>query len=182
MSVQTTDAVIADGATQSRLPLVAALVIALTAAAAGAGRADSDQMTLGAERAADARRAVAAWLECGDCTDGELQAVATFGEAVVPSLAASLRDGPAPARRELLRRHLMRTYEQLKGRTKLTQEQYVERSTENYIAHYRVRAAEALGVIGGPHAKQALEDAVVEPYRDDVKRSIRAALARLQNR
>lgn len=120
-----------------------------------------------------------AWLDCGECSEGEQEAVVALGEAAVPSLVASLHDGPSPARREQLRRHLEESHARLKERSRTGTETYVQRYTENLVALHRVRAATALGVIGGPASRQALEDALAEPNRDDVKQSIRAALARL---
>jgi HEAT repeat protein len=131
------------------------------------------------ERAAEIRSIIVAWLECDECSEGELAAVVKLGQAAVPSLAASLRDGPSPARREQLRRHLEESHARLKDRSRTSAAVYVPRYTENLVALYRVRAARALSAIGGPVARQALEDALGQPYRDDVRQSIKAALTRL---
>src|SRR5207247_2437372 len=130
-------------------------------------------------RAAEARRTIVAWLECEECSSGELTAVLRLKERAVPTLVATLRDGPAPAKREQYRRHLVATYaavtanEAAAGRKLgLTEDQYVRTYEENYLALYRVRSATALGAIGGPQAKAALENAAAMSYRDDVRRAI----------
>ena len=71
------------------------------------------QGTLTPEQAAEARRTIIAWLECRQCIDGELEAVAVLGEVAVPSLIACLRGGPSLAIREILRHNLLATYRKL---------------------------------------------------------------------
>jgi hypothetical protein len=137
-------------------------------------------VTLTPEKSLVASRDIVTWLECEECVAGELEAVVRLDQTAVPSLVASLREGPPSARREVQRRHLALTYRRLK--LAMTEEQYVLRYVENYLALYRIRAAEALGAIGGPAATQALEDAAAEPFRDDVKAAVRAARTRLQKR
>jgi hypothetical protein len=157
-----------------------ALVVALVAAGCAAPAPPPPTPVMPPpERAAAIRSTVIAWLECEECTEGELEAVVKQGQVAVPTLAASLRDGPSPARREQLRRHLEESHGRVKDRTRTTAAVYVQRYTENFEALYRVRAARALGLIGGPAARQALEDAQRQPYRDDVRQSIKAAIARL---
>lgn len=167
-------------ATLLRWPRITITVIVLLAPACQTRMTADSVSMMTPEHAVAARRAIVAWLECEECADGELAAVVRLEQTAVPSLVASLRDGPPPARREAQRRHLVLTYRRLK--LAMTEEQYVRRYAENYFALYRIRAADALSAIGGPAATQALEDAAAEPYRDDVKAAIRAALARLQKR
>ena len=115
--------------------------------------------------AGDARRVIVAWLECEECGDGELTAVVKLGEAAVPSLVATLRDGPSPASREQHRRHLVATYADLKrfaaGRPdrKLiaSEDEYVRMFADNYVALYRVRSAVALGAMHGYAISQRLQ-------------------------
>jgi hypothetical protein len=160
--------------------VVGALVVALAVAGCAAPTPPTTTpVILPPERAAEVRTTVIAWLECEECTEGELEAVVKLGQAAVPTLAASLRDGPSPARREQLRRHLEESHARLKDRSRTSAAVYVHRYTDNLEALYRVRAARALGVIGGRAARQALEGAEGQRYRDDVQRSIEAALARL---
>lgn len=174
MSTRTTDRV----AILRRRRWLGALVIGLVAGGCVAPTGPTPVMPP-PEKAVEIRTTVLAWLDCEECSEGELAAVVKLGDAAVPSLVASLRGGLAPARREQLRRHLEESYAQLQNRSQASAEAYVQRYTENLVALHRVRAASALSIIGGPAARQALEDAQAEPYRDDVKQSIKAALARL---
>jgi hypothetical protein len=166
-------------AIRRRRPWLGVLVVALIGGGCAAQTAPTPMMSPPPEKAVEIRNTVMAWLDCEECNDGELQAVVKLGEAAVPSLVASLRDGPALATREQLRRHLEESYTRLQDRNRTTAAVYVQRHTENLVALYQVRAAHALSIVGGPAARQALENAQAEPYRDDVKQSIRAALARL---
>jgi hypothetical protein len=154
------------------------LVIALMASSCAVPTTPTPVMP-SSERAVEIRSTVVAWLDCEECSDGELSAVVKLGDAAVPSLAASLRDGLAPARREQLRRHLEESYTRLPDRSRASMDVYVQRYTDNMVALHQVRAATALSIIGGPAARRALEDAQAGAYRDDVKQSIKAALARL---
>jgi hypothetical protein len=159
---------------------VGAVVVALLAAGCAApAPLITTPVTPPPARAAEMRSTIIAWLECEECSEGELEAVVKLGQAAVPTLAASLRDGPSPARREQLRRHLQESHARLKDRSRTSAAVYVQRYTENLEALYRVRAARALSLVGGPAARQALEDAQRQPYRDDVTQSIKAALAQL---
>lgn len=54
-----------------------------------------------------------------------------------------------------------------------SEEQFVASYAENYVASYRVRAALALGIIGGADARQALEAASRMPMREDVREASR---------
>lgn len=127
---------------------------------------------------------VTSWLECEECTDGELRHVVSLGDQAVPALAAALHHGPSEESRAQLRKHRLATYAQLKdyGPVPLTEEVYVRKYTENAVALYQVRAAVALGAIGGPEARRALEEALGRGDRDDVQQAIRAALAEIRKR
>ncbi len=140
------------------------------------------------EEQEQARHVIFAWLECEECEQGELEAVTELGEVAVPSLAASLRQGPSPASREKLRRHLIDTYQKLieygqthpEARIDMTEEQYVRTYMDNYVALYRVRSATALGAIGGRDARRALEEASGAEIRDDVRAAVSEAMAQLE--
>lgn len=142
---------------------------------------------LSPDAAADARRKIVAWLECEECESGELEAVVKLGETAVPTLSATLRDGPSPAARERLRLHLVETYRQLKtqaatraeAKVDMTEEQYVKTYMDNYVALYRVRSAQALAAIGGPRARQALETAKGYDLRPDVRDAVNASLQKV---
>src|SRR5207245_307749 len=66
------------------------------------------------EEASAARETIVAWLECEECTSGELDGVVKLGSVAIPTLTATLRQGPSPAKREQLRRHLTVAYQDLK--------------------------------------------------------------------
>jgi len=115
-----------------------------------------------------------------------LDAVKNLGSVAIPSLAASLREGPSPASRESLRRHLLETYEELKAyeethpKQKVAQSkmEFVNTYMENYVAQYQIRAAQALAAIGGPEAQKGLSDALKVTLSDDVRIVVREALGR----
>jgi len=145
---------------------------------------EEDKSNPDAERAAQSRRMIISWLECEECTDGELQAVVRLGDVVVPSLTTILRDGPSPSRREIARRSLVDAYRQLRayGETHpeasitMSEDEYVEMYLGNYVANYQTRAATALAAIGGDRAKQALEAAMTAPSREDVRQVVAKSL------
>ena len=134
------------------------------------------------------RRTIVTYLECEECEEGELEAVVKLGESAVPTLAATLRGGPSPANREILRRQLLDTYRKLKEyekthpKAKISQgeEEYVKTYAENYVALYQTRAATALSAIGGPNARKALEEASKASLREDVKAVVKTALEKIK--
>lgn len=133
------------------------------------------------------RQAVTAWLECEECTEGQLEAVAKFGEFAVPSLAAALERGPSPASLERLQLHLERNYAELsvyaekhdEVKIDVKLEEYVKIYLENYSANHRARAAEALGKIGGESAKSRLEAASKLKLRADVLAVVKESAGKL---
>ena len=161
------------------LAILAACVVAL-----GCPTQEQKVPELSPEEAAEARRTIVAWLECEECTDGELEAVVALGEVAVPSLAASLQEGPAPASLELVRRQLIANYAALteyakthrEAATPLSEEEYVETYLGNYVALCRIRSAMGLAEIGGPEARAALEEALRADYRDDVQAAVKESL------
>lgn len=121
---------------------------------------------------------VKSWLECEECTDGELRRVVSLGDKAVPTLAAALRDGPSAEIRAQLSKDRLATYGKLKGYGPvwMTEEEYVRKYTENAVVLYQVRAAVALGAIGGPEPRRALEEVLGKGGRDEVQRAVGAAL------
>jgi hypothetical protein len=138
------------------------------------------------EEAANARRQIVAWLECEECETGELEAVVKLGQTAVPTLAATLREGPSPAAREKLRLHLVDTYAKLKGQTRpeskidTSEEGYVTMYMDNYDALYRVRSAQALAAIGGADAQRALEAAKGYNLREDAREIVNQSLQKIR--
>lgn len=141
----------------SRPALCLCLILSLAGIAPAWGEEEDPAVTL--------RHTLVDWLECGDCKDGELEAVVELGEDAVPSLEASLELGPSPASRELLRRHLLATYQQLvehqqehpEAEVTMSEEEYVDTYLGNYVALYQSRAAEALAAIGRAKVNRTAE-------------------------
>jgi len=144
----------------------------------------SEVLVLTPEESAKATQVLVEWFECEECEAGELSSVTEYGEAVVPILISTLNQGPSPASRELVHRELETRYDELVAysnehpNVKLasSKEEFVTIYLSNYIALYKVRAALALGAIGGKNAEKALESALKDADRDDVRSSIQNAL------
>ena len=166
--------------------LLAALQLAFWTPTYADGDAFKNDLGLTPQQAADARKVIVAWLECTECSDGELQAVLQIGPLVVQTLAAVLKEGPSLAKREQFRQHLVDSYETtqtyLKTRPKpswilINRDAYVAQYIENYVTLYKVRAATALGKIGGPIARSALQDALKSEKSETVREVEEEALA-----
>jgi hypothetical protein len=170
------------------LPTVApALLLAAWASTPGLAQAPAaltqseSQITLSPRAAAEARRTIVEWLECEECNAGELQRVVELGTVATPTLAATVREGPSEASRELVRSELGKTYDQLAAyvaehperELPMDREQYISTYLENYIALYQIRSAEALAAIGGDEAKRALQESENVSSRSDVRQTIR---------
>lgn len=139
---------------------------------------------LSPEQATEVRHAVAAWLECEECEEGQLEAVKKLGSSAVPTLGATLERGPSAASRSRVRRHLEDSYGKIaeyvkknpEEKLEVSQEEYVKIYLENYAANYRVRSAQALAAIGGDEARKLLSAAAVKKSsREDVQAAIEAA-------
>jgi hypothetical protein len=136
------------------------------------------------------RGTILAWLECEECTDGELAAVVDLGADAVPTLTATLRDGMSPAPRarlvrQLSERHAARVAYGLQhpdAAPILTEQEFIDHHVENRDALYRGRSALALGLIGTPAAEEALREALARPQSPSVEQMIRDALAQLRGR
>jgi len=128
------------------------------------------------EQSLEVRKAVVTWLECEECTEGELEQLLKYGEAAVPTLAATLERGPSPATLEKYRLHLESSYRNLieysrthdEVKIDQSEEEYVKQYLENYQAHYAVRSAQALAKLGGVEARRSLEAAAKRKMREDV--------------
>jgi hypothetical protein len=157
------------------------LMAALLPLAVAAGSGGVGAQALDPEQAARAREVIVEWLEC---EEGQLEAVVKLSQAAVPTLAATLREGPSPASRRLVESELERRYDELKAYAELhpnapvasSRDEFVRMYLDNYEALYRVRSAVALGAIGGERAKSALEDSLDRARREDVRRAVRQAL------
>jgi hypothetical protein len=103
---------------------------------------------------------VVAWLECGECLDGERAAVRGQGNWPVSALSLALLDGPGPNRRANVRRRMELTYP---TGASLPQTEYVALGLQGYVETYQRRAAIALADIaedGSTSARQALASAL----------------------
>lgn len=99
--------------------------------------------------------AVFLFMECIECSSGELASVAAMGDSAVPILRGFLLDGPPQASVDRLGRSLSA----LVGDTThipAALAPAVVRQVESYVAVYRLRSAVALGAIGTPRARTAL--------------------------
>lgn len=142
---------------------------------------------LSPEQSIEVRKAVVAWLECEECTEGEMERLARYGEYAIPTLVAVLERGPSPATLEKYRLHLESSYRNLVEYSRThdevkidqSQEEYVKQYLENYQAHYAVRSAEALAKLGGPEARRALEAASKRKLRQDVDAVIQESVRAL---
>lgn len=140
------------------------------------------------EQAAQARRAIVTYLECEECEVDQVDAVIKLGQVAVPTLVATLLEGPPRTNLEVYRRHLTARYRELKQYEQThpqvtvpgSEQQYVESYLNNYVALYRVRAATALAAIGGADAKRALEEASRMTLRNDEREAVKASLEKIR--
>ncbi|HET7219507.1 MAG TPA: hypothetical protein VFJ02_15730, partial [Vicinamibacterales bacterium] len=124
-----------------------------------------------------------AWLECVECNAGELQAVVKLGQSAIPRLAPSLLDGPPPPKLQSYERYLRKMYADMKAYEKThpksvvpyTEDEFVKRDMAKYTNLYRVRAARALGEIGGPEAAKLLDQALALPLDPYVVAKVKQA-------
>lgn len=139
--------------------------------------------TLSPADATQVRREIQAWLECGLCDEAELTPVKARGAAAVGSLRFALLSGPSDGDIELLRAHLAKSYERLRDHSTTPESSsdsqakktFVKTYIDNFVATYRIRAAQALGAIGTEEAKQALDEAKKLKNPKDVDRAITEA-------
>lgn len=118
---------------------------------------------------------VGRWMECEECDEGERQAVVAMGGAAVQTLAGYLNQGPPAERVAALEQALRGSYAR-RADTTISEVQWVARYRANYEAKYRIRAAEALGAIGGAEAQRALSGFDTASARSDVREAVRRAL------
>jgi hypothetical protein len=164
------------------------LRIVLTAAALSMLGASTQAATeLTPEQSLELRKAVVTWLECEECTDGELDRLLKYGEVAVSTLAAVLDRGPSPASVEKYRLHLESSYRKLVEYSRThddvkidqSEDEYVKQYLENYQAHYAVRSAQALAKLGGVEARRSLEAASQRKMREDVNQVVQDSLKTL---
>jgi hypothetical protein len=136
-------------------------------------------------QAEKALRAATAWFQCNDCESGELRAVAQYGNSVVPTLVAVLKQGMPATQSTQQRRELAARYadllEQSRKESKFemgskSQEEFIERYNTGYDIQYQIRAAQALAAIGGAVARQELGGALRGAKHESVRSAIQQLL------
>jgi len=136
------------------------------------------------EQAEAARVALVDWLECEECTENQLKNVMKYESQLQPMLVSTLQKGVAPASKELYRRELEKRYDELikysethpKSKPTVSKQAFVDLYLGNLNAQYQTRAAQALASIGGKNSRQALQQALKEAGREDVKQVIEKSL------
>ena len=129
-----------------------------------------------------------AWLRCVECNAGELQAVVKLGPAAVSRLAPPLLGGPPASELQSYEKYLRKMYADMKAYEKthpksvvpFTEDEFVKRDMTRYTNLYRVRAATALGEIGGPEAANALEQALKQPLDPPVAARVKLARSKIK--
>lgn len=117
------------------------------------------------------------WLECIECSNGELMAVAALGQPLVPVLRRYLADGPTLSQRAAFRSYVTRVQLVTSGdTTSASSRTQIERRVDAFDRQYRRRAALALGSIGGRSALEALNAATNTRLPPDVAAAVARAL------
>jgi hypothetical protein len=168
--------------------LAACLWLVIVALLPTTSRGQSDSGRMSTTETVKATQALIRWLECDSCGDANLKAVTRYGQAVVPSLIATLNAGLSPASRKSLHDAFASRYDALdeqarkdpKFKMKSTKEEFIARYVEETDARNRIRAAEALGTIGGSTARTALKTALIKSERADVRKAIQNALQEIR--
>ena len=121
------------------------------------------------------RRTIDEWLQCEECSDGELDSVAQLGNRGVRRLTAALRGAP-PEDSSNIRFQAESMHARVQGAT-IPVTEYADRAVANYKATYQKRAAIGLHRINTPQAHAALVAALHDyaRYRADVLRVLGAA-------
>lgn len=130
--------------------------------------------------ATHARRVIVNWLECEECTEKELEQLKAVGTPAIPLLKSTLIYGLAPAKREAYKHHLEIAYRDLQeyakthpdDAIKVSREEYVDLYLNNLETHYRNRAIQGIGAIGGEEARRALEESLQANIPAPIKQNI----------
>jgi len=129
-------------------------------------------LLIGASRPVQAQPSVIIdWLDCVECTPAQLASVSTQRDAVVPALRDILLRGASDHSLAAERQRLSRAYKAMKdyeqrhpqNRVTGTEQDYINRYLPAFELRNRLRAARALGAIGTPTARQALQEAQALP-------------------
>lgn len=142
-----------------------------------------------ADEPEDARLALASWIRCIECKDGELDRLTKFGPVIVPHLSTMLAGGPAQSTRERVQQLNVVIYERLKAYAKrhqhsrfsIDREVFLRMYFDNFVFHYRNRAAHALAAIGGERAEQALAEALETAAHPRLKAQLQSLLEQVRS-
>lgn len=132
----------------------------------------------------DAQRTLLLWLECDHCPPQLLDRVVRLGPEVIPYLRAALVQGVSSMRLLDAARSLRSQYGKLVDYKRThpnslsfpTERDYITTHLLHLTVQYQIRAARALGAIGTPVAKDALEEALQSTTSAAVKVAIKHAL------
>lgn len=142
-----------------------------------------------ADEPGDARLALASWMRCLECKDGELDRLTKFGQVIVPHLSTMLAGGPAQSTRDRVQQLSIVTYEGLKAYSKryrhsrfsIDREVFLRMYLDNFVFHYRSRAAHALAAIGGERVEQALAEALETAAHPGLKAQLQSLLEQVRS-
>lgn len=124
------------------------------------------------------------WFECEECTIAQLHAVVLLNKhESVPYLAVALSNGPPPSRvvnegRRLKNRYpkLVRFKQSHPDAILIDERNYIQIYLDQFTIQYQLRAAIALGKIGGPLSEQALRQTLnmgaPELVQEEIARSL----------
>jgi hypothetical protein len=156
----------------SRVAAGTALILATFCAgcspANGDERADTSQ----------AQAALSAWLECVECSDGELEKLVPHTSLVGPVLVEILSHGPSPSQKARIEDRLRADWRSLAPSARVYGErEYVEVFSQNAAVQYQIRAIQAFARFAAPQYDRALLDAYENPrLRPEVLQEVRVAL------
>lgn len=137
----------------------------------------------------DARLAIINWVRCIECADGELDRLIKFGQVIVPHLSTMLAGGPAQSTRERVQQLNTIIYERLRtyakkyphSRLSIDKEVFLRRYLDNFVFHYRSRAAHALAAIGGERAEQVLAESLETAAHPRLKARLQSLLDQVRS-
>ena len=144
---------------------------------------------LATEESEDARLAITNWIRCIECADGELDRLIRFGQVIVPHLSTMLAGGPAQSAREHVQQLNSIIYERLKkyaeryphSRLSIDKEVFLSTYLDNFVFHYRSRAAHALAAIGGERAEQVLAESLETAVHPRLKAQLQSLLEQVRS-
>lgn len=125
-----------------------------------------------------AQAALLAWLECVECSDGELERLVPHAALVGPALSDILSQGPSPSQRARIEDQVRADWMSLSPSAQVYGEkEYVQVFSQNAEVQYQIKATQALARFAAPQYDRALLAANQNPkLRPEVRQALRAAL------